>query len=70
MCEICQNPKQDIATQLYIVEPPADVIAMEQTGDFQGRYFVLIGDLSPLDGIGPDDLSLDVLEKTIGDRTI
>ena len=56
LCEICQSPKRKIATQLCIVETPADVIAIEQTGEFQGRYFVLMGHLSPLDGIGPDDL--------------
>lgn len=65
LCDICQSPKRKIATQLCIVETPADVIAIEQTGDFQGRYFVLMGHLSPLDGIGPDDLGLDVLEKQL-----
>ncbi|MFT5816396.1 MAG: recombination protein RecR [Psychroserpens sp.] len=65
LCEICQSPKRKIATQLCIVETPADVIAIEQTGEFQGRYFVLMGHLSPLDGIGPDDLGLDVLEKQL-----
>ena len=65
LCDICQSPKRKIATQLCIVETPADVIAIEQTGEFQGRYFVLMGHLSPLDGIGPDDLGLDVLEKQL-----
>ena len=65
LCEICQSPKRKIATQLCIVETPADVIAIEQTGEFQGRYFVLMGHLSPLDGIGPDDLGLDILEKQL-----
>ncbi|AZQ84031.1 recombination protein RecR [Colwellia sp. Arc7-635] len=65
LCDICQSSKRKIATQLCIVETPADVIAIEQTGEFQGRYFVLMGHLSPLDGIGPDDLGLDILEKQL-----
>lgn len=63
LCEICQSPKRNIATTLCIVETPGDVIAIEQTGEFSGKYFVLMGHLSPIDGIGPDDLGLDVLEK-------
>ena len=63
LCEICQSPKRKIATCLCVVESPGDVIAIEQTGEFTGKYFVLMGHLSPIDGIGPDDLGLDVLEK-------
>ena len=63
LCEICQSPKRKTATSLCIVESPGDVIAIEQTGDFSGKYFVLMGHLSPIDGIGPDDLGLDILEK-------
>jgi len=63
LCEICQSPKRKIATNLCIVESPGDVIAIEQTGEFTGKYFVLMGHLSPIDGIGPDDLGLDVLER-------
>jgi len=62
-CEICQSPKRKIATTLCVVESPGDVIAIEQTGEFTGKYFVLMGHLSPIDGIGPDDLGLDILEK-------
>jgi len=65
LCEICQSPKREIVQQLCIVESPADVIAIEQTGEFQGLYFVLMGHLSPIDGIGPDDLGLDILEKQL-----
>lgn len=61
LCEICQSPKRQIATTLCIVESPGDVIAIEQTGEFNGRYFILMGHLSPIDGIGPDDLGLDKL---------
>ncbi|QOL27185.1 recombination protein RecR [Thalassotalea sp. LPB0316] len=65
LCEICASPKRQLATQLCIVESPADVIAIEQTAEFQGRYFVLMGHLSPLDGIGPNDLGLDILENEL-----
>ncbi|MCW8833605.1 MAG: recombination mediator RecR [Colwellia sp.] len=63
LCEICQSPKRKIATSLCIVESPGDVIAIEQTGEFTGKYFVLMGHLSPIDGIGPEDLGLHILEK-------
>jgi recombination protein RecR len=63
LCEICQSPKRQISTTLCVVESPGDVIAIEQTGEFSGKYFVLMGHLSPIDGIGPDDLGLDILEK-------
>jgi recombination protein RecR len=63
LCEICQSPKRQMSTSLCIVETPGDVIAIEQTGAFTGKYFVLMGHLSPIDGIGPDDLGLDILEK-------
>ena len=60
---ICLNPKRQLNQQLCIVESPGDVFAIEQTGEFQGRYFILMGHLSPLDGIGPDDLGLDILAE-------
>lgn len=62
-CEICQSAKRKLSTTLCIVESPGDVIAIEQTGEFSGKYFVLMGHLSPIDGIGPDDLGLDILAK-------
>jgi recombination protein RecR len=55
LCEICANPQRD-AGLLCAVESPADVVAIEQSGGFRGRYFVLMGHLSPLDGIGPEQL--------------
>jgi len=61
LCEICVSPKRKLATTLCIVESPGDVIAIEQTAEFNGRYFVLMGHLSPIDGIGPEDLGLDLL---------
>ena len=60
LCEICANPLRD-ATQICVVESPADVIAVEQSGGYRGRYFVLMGHLSPLDGIGPEDLKVQEL---------
>ena len=60
-CEICGSHKRDPGI-LCIVESPSDVLAIEASGSFQGLYFVLLGRLSPLDGIGPDQLGLDILE--------
>lgn len=70
LCDICESPKRSIKEQLCVVESPADVLAVEQTGEFQGTYFVLMGHLSPLDGIGPDDLGLDVLDKRLAEGVI
>lgn len=55
LCDICANEQRD-ATLLCVVESPADVVAIEQSGGYRGRYFVLMGHLSPLDGIGPEQL--------------
>lgn len=57
LCDICANPKRN-QEQLCIVENPADVIALEETHVFRGRYFILHGHLSPLDNIGPSELGL------------
>jgi len=65
LCNICTNPERAANNILCIVESPADVIAVEQTGEFHGQYFVLMGNLSPLDGIGPRDIGLDVLEQRL-----
>jgi recombination protein RecR len=56
-CRICADPARDDRV-LCIVEEPNDLMAMERTGEFRGRYHVLLGALSPLDGIGPDDLKI------------
>ena len=61
LCDICLSPKRQMSELLCVVETPADVIAIEQTGEFIGRYFILMGHLSPIDGIGPSDLGLDLL---------
>ena len=55
LCSVCANPQRDAAL-LCVVESPADVVAIEQSGGYRGRYFVLMGHLSPLDGIGPEQL--------------
>lgn len=65
LCTICSNSRREEVRQLCIVESPADVLAVEQTGSFQGKYFVLMGHLSPIDGIGPDDLGLDILAQQL-----
>jgi len=57
ICYICSSPKRTQAT-LCVVETPADVVAIEQSGTFQGQYFVLNGHLSPIDGIGPTEIGL------------
>ncbi|QMV13824.1 Recombination protein RecR [Vibrio spartinae] len=62
VCHICKNPKRQENGQLCVVESPADIAAVEATGQFSGRYFVLMGHLSPLDGIGPADIGLDLLD--------
>jgi recombination protein RecR len=56
-CRICSDPARDTGL-LCVVEEPNDLLAMERTGEFKGRYHVLLGALSPLEGIGPDDLKV------------
>lgn len=60
LCELCANPGRD-DSQLCVVEMPTDLLRIEQTLAFKGRYFVLMGRLSPLDGIGPGDVHFDKL---------
>lgn len=61
-CGICTDTRRDNAL-LCVVESPADILAIEQAGGFRGRYFVLHGRLSPIDGLGPEALGLDLLES-------
>ncbi|MFU8784154.1 recombination mediator RecR [Aliidiomarina sp.] len=63
ICGICADESRVAEGSLCIVESPADVLAVEQTGQYKGQYFVLMGRLSPLDGIGPGDIGLDLLEQ-------
>ncbi len=64
ICTLCANPRRD-QSLLCIVESPVDVLAIEQATAYQGRYFVLLGRLSPLDGIGPAELGLDQLARQL-----
>jgi recombination protein RecR len=64
VCNICSNPRRD-QSLLCIVESPVDVLAIEQATAYKGRYFVLLGRLSPLDGIGPAELGLDQLAERL-----
>lgn len=60
LCPTCRDPRRD-HSQLCVVETPADQAAMERTGAYKGLYFVLMGKLSPLDGVGPRDIGLEKL---------
>ncbi len=64
MCEVCADPKRDPAS-LCVVEEPLDVLALERTGGFMGRYHVLHGVLSPIEGIGPEDLKIRPLVERV-----
>lgn len=63
-CHICNNLSRN-ASLLCVVESPSDVIAIERATGFRGRYFVLLGKLSPIDGIGPSQLGLDLLKERL-----
>lgn len=69
LCPVCQDQRRDQAL-LCVVESPADVLAIEQSGEYRGRYFVLMGHLSPIDGIGPRDIGLDLLEQQISSGAV
>ncbi len=64
LCDICNSTSRDSAA-LCIIETPADIFAIEHTAEFRGKYFVLMGHLSPLDGIGPVELGLDLLQARL-----
>ncbi|HEY5604655.1 MAG TPA: recombination mediator RecR [Gammaproteobacteria bacterium] len=64
LCTVCASTKRD-RSKLCVVESPADVNAIEQATDYNGLYFVLMGHLSPLDGIGPKEIGLDLLEQRL-----
>lgn len=69
LCDICANPRRDPAL-LCIVEQPADLVAIEQATDYRGLYFVLGGRLSPLDGVGPDELELEQLARRLQEGSV
>ncbi len=66
LCVVCTAPARD-AGLLCVVESPADVAAVEQSGGYRGRYFVLMGHLSPIDGIGPAELGVDQFEALLAE---
>lgn len=69
LCAIC-NDKSRISKQVCVVESPADVFTIENSTDYKGMYFVLMGRLSPLDGIGPKELGLEILEKRLAEHQV
>lgn len=69
VCKLCSSPRRDDSL-LCVVETPADILAIEQTGSYSGRYFVLHGHLSPIDGLGPEEVGLPVLFQRIAERPV
>jgi recombination protein RecR len=69
VCEICSTASR-VREQLCVVETPADVMAIEQATSFRGQYFVLMGHLSPLDGIGPEELGMQQLEAILDEGIV
>ena len=68
-CRICRDPRRDLSV-LCVVEEPKDVVAIEKTREFRGRYHVLGGAISPMDGIGPDDLRTRELMARLSDGVV
>ncbi|KKI22735.1 MULTISPECIES: recombination mediator RecR [unclassified Leucobacter] len=68
-CSICRDPRRDQAL-ICVVEEPKDVVAIERTRQFRGLYHVLGGAISPIDGVGPDDLSIPALMRRLGDGEV
>ncbi len=68
-CKICRDPRRD-ASLLCVVEEPKDIVAMERTREFRGRYHVLGGAISPIDGVGPDDLKITELVRRLGEESV
>lgn len=69
LCDICSNPNRS-ESQLCVVESPADLYAIEQAGGYRGKYFVLLGHLSPIDGIGPEQLGIDKLIERLQSNSV
>ena len=69
LCALCSSPRRD-ASLLCVVESPGDLLMIEQSQSYKGLYFVLMGRLSPLDGIGPTEIHLDRLAKRAGDGLV
>ena len=66
---ICADPRRD-SSLLCVVEQPADLVAIEKTDSYRGHYHILHGVLSPLDGIGPDELKINELVQRLGDERV
>jgi recombination protein RecR len=69
ICSVCADSRRD-AELVCVVESPADLAAVEESGAYRGRYFVLLGRLSPLDGIGPAELGIDLLTQQLASGTV
>lgn len=69
VCRLCSNTARDHRL-LCVVGSPADMMAIEQAGSYQGLYFVLAGHLSPIDGIGPEEIGIDALVSLLGRRPV
>ena len=69
VCEICSDPRRE-RSMICVVESPADVLALEQTASYRGLYFVLMGHLSPIDGIGPEEIGLDLFQRRVEQENI
>lgn len=65
VCSICASFKRKQSGQLCVVETPSDLLAVESSGNYFGQYFVLHGHLSPIDGVGPTELGIDILMKRL-----
>jgi recombination protein RecR len=68
-CRVCRDPRRDL-TVICVVEEPKDVVAIERTREFRGRYHVLGGAISPIEGVGPDDLRIRELMTRLADDTV
>jgi recombination protein RecR len=68
-CRVCRDPRRDLAV-ICVVEEPKDVVAIERTREFRGRYHVLGGAISPIEGVGPDDLRIRELMTRLADGTV
>ena len=69
VCNLCTSSRFQ-SKQLCVVETPSDVVAIEHSGGFSGKYFVLHGHLSPIDGVGPSELGMDLLEARVIDESL
>ncbi len=69
VCPVCADTRRD-ASVVCVVASPADVLAFEQAGGYNGRYFVLMGHLSPIDGIGPEEIGLPLLQEQLASNAI